>query len=33
MQFDTVCCLYYQKKDFISAPYEPKDADYLKKIK
>ena len=30
---ETVCCLYHQKKDFISAPYEPKDAGYLKQIK
>ena len=30
---ETVCCLYRQKKDFISVPYEPKDAEYLKKIK
>ena len=22
---DTVCCLYHQKKEFISVPYEPKD--------
>ena len=22
---ETVCCLYHQKKDFISVPYEPKD--------
>ena len=28
--FETVCCLYHQKKDFISVPYEPKDASYLK---
>ena len=28
---ETVCCLYHQKKDFISVPYEPKNADYLKK--
>ena len=28
---ETVCCLYHQKKDFISVPYEPKDAEYLKK--
>ena len=21
-------CLYHQKKDFISVPYEPKDAEY-----
>ena len=27
---ETVCLLYHQKKDFISAPYEPKDAEYLK---
>ena len=27
---ETVCCLYHQKKDFISVPYEPKDDDYLK---
>ena len=27
----TACCLYRQKKDFISAPYEPKDVDYLKR--
>ena len=25
---ETVCCLYHQKKDFISVPYEPKDAEY-----
>ena len=30
---ETVCCFYHQKKDFISVPYEPKNADYLKKIK
>lgn len=29
--FETVCLLYHQKKDFISVPYEPKNADYLKK--
>lgn len=28
---ETVCLLYHQKKDFISVPYEPKNADYLKK--
>ena len=28
---ETVCCLYHQKKDFISVTYEPKDAEYLKK--
>ena len=27
---ETVCCLYHQKKDFISVPYEPKDVEYLK---
>ena len=27
---ETVCCLYHQKKDFISVPYEPKDDDYPK---
>ena len=27
---ETVCLLYHQKKDFISVPYEPKDAEYLK---
>ncbi len=27
---ETVCCLYHQKKDFISVPYEPKNDDYLK---
>lgn len=30
---ETVCCLYHQKKAFISAPYEPKDAEYLKQRK
>ena len=30
---ETVCCLYHQKNDFISVPYEPKDADYLKQLK
>ncbi|MBQ6542883.1 MAG: 23S rRNA (uracil(1939)-C(5))-methyltransferase RlmD [Clostridia bacterium] len=29
---ETVCLLYHQKKDFISMPYEPKDAEYLKRI-
>ncbi|MBQ6560260.1 MAG: 23S rRNA (uracil(1939)-C(5))-methyltransferase RlmD [Erysipelotrichaceae bacterium] len=28
---ETVCCLYHRKNDFVSVPYEPKDADYLKK--
>ena len=27
---ETVCCLYHQKKDFISVPYEPKDAECRK---
>ena len=27
---ETVCCLYHQKKDFISVPYEPKNDGYLK---
>ena len=27
---ETVCCLYHQKKEFISVPYEPKDASHLK---
>ena len=30
---ETVCCLYHQKKDFISVPYEPKNDDYLKQHK
>lgn len=30
---ETVCCLYHQKKDFISVPYEPKAADNLETIK
>ena len=30
---ETVCCLYHQKKDFISVPYEPKNADYLRHMK
>ena len=30
---ETVCCLYHQKKDFISVPYEPKDAEHLRLIK
>ena len=29
---ETVCCLYHQKKDFISVPYELKDAEYLKQL-
>ena len=29
---ETVCCLYHQKKEFISVPYEPKNADYLKQM-
>lgn len=27
---ETVCCLYRQKKDFLSVPYEPNNSDYLK---
>ena len=27
---ETVCCLYHQKKEFISVHCEPKDAEYLK---
>ena len=27
---ETVSCLYHQKKDFISVPYEPRDAGCLK---
>ena len=30
MTRETVCCLYHQKKDFISVPYKPKGAEYLK---
>ena len=30
---ETVCCLYHQKKDFISVPYELKNDDYLKQHK
>ena len=30
---ETVCCLYHRKKDFITVPYEPKNAEYLKQIK
>ncbi|MBR4205798.1 MAG: class I SAM-dependent RNA methyltransferase [Clostridia bacterium] len=30
---ETVCCLYRQTKDFISVPYEPKNADYLRHMK
>ena len=26
---ETVCCLYHQKKDFISVPYEPNNVAYL----
>ena len=29
---ETVCCLYHQKKDFITVPYEPKNAEYLKSM-
>ena len=27
---ETVCCLYHQKKDFISVQYEPNNADHMK---
>jgi len=27
LHVETVCCLYHQKKDYISVPYEPKDAE------
>ena len=30
---ETVCCLYHQKKDFISVPYEPKDTDFMQQLK
>ena len=30
---ETVCCLYHQKKEFISVPYELKDDGYLKRLK
>ena len=30
---ETVCCLYHQKKDFISVPYEPKDDGYMNQLK
>ncbi len=30
---ETAVCLYHQKKDFISALYEPKDAGYLNQLK
>ena len=30
---ETVCCLYHQKKDFISVSYAPKNADYLEQHK
>ena len=29
---ETVCCLYHQKKDFISVPYEPKNVDHLQQL-
>ncbi len=31
LHVETVCCLYHQKKDFISVPYKPRNADYLKR--
>ena len=33
LHVETVCCLYHQKKDFISVPYEPKDVEHLRLIK
>jgi len=30
---ETVCCLYHQKKDFISVPYKPKDDGYMNLLK
>ncbi|MCR5510610.1 MAG: class I SAM-dependent RNA methyltransferase [Lachnospiraceae bacterium] len=30
---ETVCCLYHQKKDFISVPYEPQNTDYLQQLR
>ncbi len=30
LHVETVCCLYHQKNDFISVPYEPKDVEHLK---
>ena len=30
---ETVCCLYHQKKDFISVPYEPKNDSYMNQLK
>ena len=30
---ETVCCLYRQKKNFITVPYEPKDTEHLKQPK
>ena len=29
---ETVCLLYREKVDFVSVPYEPENADYLKRI-
>ena len=29
---ETVCLLYHRRKDFISVPYEPNDAEYLKQL-
>ncbi len=33
ISIETVCCLYHQKKDFISVPYEPQNTDYLQQLK
>ncbi len=30
---ETVCCLYHQKKVFISVPYEPKNTDFMQQLK
>ncbi|MBE6725511.1 MAG: 23S rRNA (uracil(1939)-C(5))-methyltransferase RlmD [Ruminococcaceae bacterium] len=30
---ETVCCLYHRKKDFITVPYESKNAEYQKQMK
>ena len=30
---ETVCCLYHQKKDFITVSYEPDNSGYLKQLK
>ena len=30
---ETVCCLYHQKKGFISVPYEPKNTVFMQQLK